>query len=443
MLERLIVTIDGPAGSGKSTTASLLAERLGYAYLDTGAMYRAVTYAVLERGIDVEDEAAVTRAAEDAAVDLQMVDGTTVLLLNGADVTREIREPVVSRQVSPVSRYAGVRRAMVRLQRRVGARGGIIVEGRDTGSVVFPHAQVKVYLIASLEARTARRRLQLKELGIEEGIEEIRNNIEQRDSIDSSREHSPLVRPPGSLAVDTTDLTIEEQVALIESHVRETAERLTKLAAREGTHDRHIRMRLYYRISHAAVRWVFRLLFGLRIYGEAHLRTGENFLFASNHQSYADPLVVGSAIPREVWFLAKKELFRNRLFAWLIRTYHAIPIDRDEIDRKTMKIVLENLKRGDSILMFPEGTRSRDGSILPLKAGLGFIALVSRVTVVPVYVTGSNSLCACLLRRSKLEVRIGPPIRIEEEYRSDDKKQDYWIFSDMVREALRMLQDEA
>ncbi|UCF03971.1 MAG: (d)CMP kinase [bacterium] len=442
-LERLVVTIDGPAGSGKSTTASMLADRLGLKYLDTGAMYRAVTWSVLQQGIDPESETDVTRVAETMELELRTINGKATFFLEGKNIDTEIRSSEVSRYVSPVSRYPGVRRAMVKLQRMITKDGGVVVEGRDTGSVVFPFAHIKVFLVAEISERALRRRKQLETIGIEQDINEITENILERDRIDSSRDHSPLVRPVGSILVDTSNLSIDEQVSMIETEVRNENERLADLRVGRGEKNPFGAMSLYYRISHFLVRWFFKLIFGLRITGSENLEFKENLLFASNHLSYADPPIVGCALNREVWFVAKKELFKNRLFAWLIRTYHAIEIDREEISRKSIKTILGILRKGMSVLMFPEGTRSLDGDLGELKSGLGFVARLSGTTIIPVYASGTNELKQCFLRRKKLEVRIGPPIRVRAEGGAESRKNDNTILSSMVRQALRILKDEA
>lgn len=439
----MIVTIDGPAGSGKSTTASALARRLGLRYLDTGAMYRAVTYAAIRRGVDPDDSEAVSAVARSIDLEVRTVDGDPVLFLDGENVEKAIRSPDVSNAVSPVSRHRGVRREMVRLQRSTALEGGVVAEGRDTGSVVFPHAHVKIFLIADIGARAARRRGQLNAMGIDQGIEEIKENISMRDTIDSNREHSPLVRPAGAIIVDTSPLTIEQQVSVIEQHVLREAERLAHLMVRRGESNPYEKMRTYYRISHIVVRGFFRLFFGLRIVGEDNLRFRENFIFASNHISYFDPPVVGCALRQEVSFVAKKELFSNRLLAWLIRRYHAIPVDRSEIDKTTMKRMMKKLKDGESILMFPEGTRSKNGSLGRFKTGLGFLSQQSNVSIVPVHVAGTVAMRDCFLRRRKLEVRIGAPIRVGKVNETRDKKRDYATLSSMVRSSMEMLKHEA
>jgi len=440
---RMIVTIDGPAGSGKSTTASLLARRLGLLYLDTGAMYRGVTHAVLERGIDPEDGVSVVSVAKGIELEFRRDGEDTRLYIDGVDVSKEIRGPEVSRFVSPVSRHPGVRRVMVGIQRAMARDGGVVAEGRDTGSVVFPYADVKVFLVADIDSRSERRRRQLKGMGIEQELDEIRDNILRRDEIDSGREHSPLLKPAGALLVDTSELSIEGQVDIIERAVIDEAARLRRIEVERGGRNEFARMRLFYRMSHLAVRLFWRLFFGLRIIGSEHLRNRERSIFACNHLSYADPLVAGCALDREVAFVAKKELFRNRLFARLIETYNAIPIDRDEIDRNALKLISSKLGSGGSILMFPEGTRSRDGAIGELKAGLGFIALHNGATVVPMHISGTNDLLGCFLRRRRLEVRIGPPIRTPEGYAPSDRKSEYRVLSGMVQEEMRMLKDES
>ncbi len=443
VLRGLVVTIDGPAGSGKSTTASILAARLGFAYLDTGAMYRAVTLAALERGIDPNDGPAVTRLAETLSIEAGGTGGGPAIRLDGRAVDREIRGAEVSRFVSPVSRHEGVRRAMVKLQRRAGARGGVVAEGRDTGSVVFPFAASRVFLVADAEARARRREAQLRSMGIVQDIEAIRDNIRARDAMDSGRAASPLVRPAGAFLVDTSTLSVEEQVGLIEAEIRSEAGRIADAAVMRGERNPFAAMRPYYRASRALVRAFFRGAFGLEVRGAEHLRFRENYIFASNHMSYADPPVVGCALDREVWFLAKKELFRNPLFARLIGAYHAIPVDREEIERKTMKGIFEILARSGSILMFPEGTRSRTGELRPLKPGLGYAAVSSGVAIAPVYVTGTNDLGRCLLRRRRLRVVIGPPIRLRADRIGEDRKREYRILTAMAASELEMLRDEA
>ncbi len=207
-LEGKVVAIDGPAGSGKSTTAKLLAEKLGFTYLDTGAMYRAVTLFALQNGVDVNDARALEAIARKVEIELK---GHQVFL-NGEDVSEAIRTPEVTKAVSPVSAHAGVRKAMVFRQRQMGEQGKIVAEGRDTTSVVFPDADFKIYLVASLDARAQRRMLEYAKKGNSTTLDEQKELLATRDNIDSNRDNSPLTRTPDSILLDTSSLTIEEQV---------------------------------------------------------------------------------------------------------------------------------------------------------------------------------------------------------------------------------------
>jgi cytidylate kinase len=223
---RLVIAIDGPSGSGKSTTARLLAEWLGYLYVDTGAMYRALTLKVLRAGIDPGDSEGISRIALQAEVRLEPRPGRVRVLLDGEDVSDDIRTSEVTRHVSAVSEVPAVREVLVAAQRVLGAEGGVVLEGRDIGTVVFPDADVKVWMEADLGTRAARRRLELAGRGASPEVEEVAEDLARRDAHDSGRRHSPLKRASDAVNVDTTDLTIEEQVEVVAALVRERLEEM-------------------------------------------------------------------------------------------------------------------------------------------------------------------------------------------------------------------------
>jgi cytidylate kinase len=207
-----IVAIDGPAGSGKSTVARALARRLGYTYIDTGAMYRAVACWALRLGMDLDDMLKMEQLAQETHVEF----AAGKVLMNGEDVTKDIREPHVSEAASKIAAYPGVRRAMRIEQRRIGAEGPAVMEGRDIGTVVFPEARVKVYLDASAEERAGRR---AAELGAE--VAQVAQEMAGRDTRDRSRAEAPLVQSPDAEYIDTTGMTPEEVQEAILKIVRQ------------------------------------------------------------------------------------------------------------------------------------------------------------------------------------------------------------------------------
>lgn len=225
MSKGLIVAIDGPAGSGKSTSAKLIAKKLGYLYIDTGAMYRAVTYLALKNDA-VKDENRIVELARKSEIELKFENTEVTVLLNGQDVSKEIRSAEVNEHVSDVSKISAVRKLMVEKQREMSKKSkGVVMEGRDIGTVVFPDADVKIFLTASLDTRAGRRAKEYTEKGSEVMLDEIKNNIINRDKIDSSRSDSPLIKANDAISIDTTNVTIDEQVNLILEQVKETAKR--------------------------------------------------------------------------------------------------------------------------------------------------------------------------------------------------------------------------
>ncbi len=209
----MIIAIDGPAGAGKSTVAKILAKRLGFLYIDTGAMYRALTLKALENNVSIDDEEAIVKLANGIKIELRNnPDGPLSVLLDGVDVSLAIRQARITQFVSDVAKIQQVRQVLVRMQREMGKMGNCVLDGRDIGTVVFPQAEKKFYIDASSNERVQRRFKELAGLGQDVPQEAVARDLANRDKIDSTRQASPLRRAPDAVYIDTTSLSIEEVV---------------------------------------------------------------------------------------------------------------------------------------------------------------------------------------------------------------------------------------
>ena len=212
----MIIAIDGPSASGKSTTAKGVAEKLGITHVDTGAMYRAVTLGLKLSGISPNDDASVCQYLSEIEL---YFDGNNKIHLNGVDVSYEIRSGDISSRVSAVSAIPEVREKMVIIQRRIAGEQNCVLEGRDIGTVVFPNAEFKFFLIADIDVRAKRRLIELEKMGETKSISELIEDIRRRDQLDSSRDHSPLIKAKDAIPIDTSQLTINEQIKKIINHI--------------------------------------------------------------------------------------------------------------------------------------------------------------------------------------------------------------------------------
>lgn len=209
----MIIAIDGPAGAGKSTVAKMLAHKLGFLYIDTGAMYRALTLKAIEQGIDIKETDAMIKLASSTGIDLMSnQDGSLKILLDGRDVSSQIRSPRITKSVSDIAKIKGVREVMLGLQRRLGERKNSVLEGRDIGTVVFPDADKKFYIDAQFPERVLRRYKELKEQDAQISMEDVTSDLRNRDTIDSTREFAPLKKAEDAIYIDTTNMTIDEVV---------------------------------------------------------------------------------------------------------------------------------------------------------------------------------------------------------------------------------------
>ncbi len=210
----MIIAVDGPSGAGKSTVARVLAKKLGFLYIDTGAMYRALTLKALENNVPIDDRLQIFKLAEGARIDLHNnADGSLSVILDGKDVSLDIRKPKITRVVSDLAKIKEVRQVLVKLQRELGAKGDCVLDGRDIGTVVFPDAQKKFFIDASPQERVNRRFKELKGLGQDVSENDVAKDLANRDKIDSTRKASPLRKAEDAIYIDTTKLSIEQVVS--------------------------------------------------------------------------------------------------------------------------------------------------------------------------------------------------------------------------------------
>ncbi len=385
-MANLIITIDGPAASGKSTVARMLAERLDASFLDTGAMYRAVTLAAIQANIDMGDEKQLLDvlnkrnfqfAAKKNPSRLGLAEaGKMTISINGVDVTDQIRAPEVTANARHIASAPKVREKLVELQRRFAAgEDKIVTEGRDQGTVAFPNARLKFYLTAT-PAERARRRAMEEGGTTRDEIEQIQREIEERDKSDQNRTVGPMRPADDAIVVDTTDLSAEEVVSRLEFIVHSSLK------------EYELPKMLWPRFARLLCKIFCKTFF------RPHPECRENvpdcgpLVLICNHQSFLDPVFCGIFVKRPLYYLARDTLFRG-LFGKLLVSIQTIPVKRGEADMAAMRTVISKLKQGNGVCLFPEGTRTSDGKITAFKPGFGLLCRRGNASVVPVLIDGA------------------------------------------------------
>lgn len=408
------VALDGPSGAGKSTIAKMAAARLGFVYVDTGAMYRTIAYYVIGKGISPDDSEAVKAALPEINIELKN-EGTQQVFLNGENVSDLIRTPEISMGASKVSAVPEVRAFLLGLQKDIAAKNDIIMDGRDIGTVVLPDAQVKIFLTASAEERANRRFKELQEKGDPSTYEEVLADINQRDYNDTHRDIAPLKQAEDAVLVDSSALTLEETAEEIVKVITEKTGKKKERRVRElmpvrpitKTHRlTHIKMFLY-TFLRFIVLGLYHLFYDISFEGTENVPKDGGNVFASNHRSYQDPVFIALHTRVPISYMAKEELFKHNIFfTGLIKFFGAFPVSRGKGDTAVIDTSIEKLEKGRNLVIFPEGTRSKDGKVGPGKTGVALVAAVAQTNIVPVGIVFEGKLAF----RKKVTVRYGKPL---------------------------------
>ncbi len=408
----MIITVDGPVATGKSTVAKRVAEKLGFIHFDTGAMYRCLTAYLLNNKIDYNDPIALAKALNDFTFEITLIKGQKHYFVEKEDVTNLIRSDAVNKEVSHVAAIKTVREKLVSWQRAWGNKGkSSVFEGRDLGSIVFPKADLKIYLSGSDEVRSKRRYNEMITKFPDQTftLDQVLVDLKERDRLDMTRTVSPLVKARDAVEIDTSNLTVEQ-----------VADQIVKLAEK-----RQKKIHFLYRATCGIVFFLLRLFYRLEVVGTENIPSGP-CLIASNHSSYLDPPIVASSCPLEMHLLARASLFRFPIFGPFIRSVNAHPVDTSGEDVQALRVVLNLLKEGDKVLIFPEGGRSFTKEWMPFKHGLAMLSLHSGHPILPVVIEGAHEIWPKEKSLPKIRGRLKVtylPLIYPDEFKSLPKKE--------------------
>jgi cytidylate kinase len=427
MVRKLTIAIDGPAGAGKSTLAKLIAKRLDYSYLESGLLYRTLTYEALKRKIDFADEKTLIKLAAEIKIEIKELDGEWHIFLNGEDISDRIKTPEVDEKVARIGKIKGVREEFLKFQRRMARNRGIVVEGRDIGTVVLPDADKKFYIDASLEERAKRKCKELKEKGYGVSLSKVREETRERDLADMTRKAGPLKKAEDAIKIDTTKLTIEEGIKAVLKEIKKKGKRW-----------------ILYTFLHMIGQLLLKILFRLEVRGRENIPKKGAVIIASNHLSFLDPPLVGVSSPRRLHYMAVAEVFKFFFIGNLSRRLGAFPVKKKGVDIGATKRALKILKDREAMLIFIEGTRSPSGNLLKPKPGVGMLAYKSGAMVIPTLIIGSQRALPfkCrFIRPRKIKVFFARPLAIER-FSHLKSKEAYQAMSDEIMNRIRKMQRE-
>lgn len=384
-----IVAVDGPAGTGKGTITKLVAEKMGFTIIDTGAMYRCVTLNALKEKISAKEIEKIEKMLEKISIEMKEEDGKQKVLLNGEDVTKEIRTPEIDRNVSEYCALSCVREKITPMQRKMGEKGNIIMEGRDIGTVVFPHADVKIYLDASDEEIANRRYKQNLAKGMDVTYEQTLEDIKKRNEYDSNREIAPLKQADDAIYIDSTKMSIKQVEKAVIKIIKKKQKEIKKIEAGYKETPETTWKKVQRSTIKGVLGFLYRIIYRPKMVGLENLPKDEGFIICANHVNYLDAAGLVLCNKFKIRFIGKADLLRFKILSYLARIFDIIPVKRDSSDISSIKICLKALKNKQILGIFPEGTRKGMAKNVEIKNGAVYLAEKAKVKIVPVGVQGS------------------------------------------------------
>ena len=404
----LKIAIDGPSGAGKSSIARAVAKKMGIVYVDTGAMYRTIGLFTAKNGVDPHNSEAVTPLLPRISLDIKFEDGEQHIYLCGEDVKQSIRTPEMSIYASLVSAIPAVRAFLLNTQRNMAKSNSVIMDGRDIGTVIFPDADVKIFLTANVEARAERRFKELTEKGMQTTYEKVLEDMILRDKNDSEREIAPAVAAPDAIIFDNSDYSFDESIEKCIEIIEKTLSDKEK-KVKTGKKEK----KSFYMKVHRLLARFLRFTMRIHAHGAENMPLEGGAIVCSNHISMWDVITIGSVIKRPMRFVAKSELRRIPVISSFLRAMGACFVDRGRTDVDAIKSCISMAKNGELVGIFPQGTR-RTGlnpADTPIKNGAAMIAYRAKVPMVPVCIVTKKMRYKFLRRK---DIYIGKPFMYDE-----------------------------
>ena len=407
-MSHLKIAVDGPGGAGKSSVCKQVARRLNLLYIDTGALYRTVGLYVKRAGIDPADRDAVVASLPGLSIGVRAEQGRQIILLDGVEVGDEIRTQEISMYASRVSAIPEVRAKLLDYQRSFAEEYDVILDGRDIGTVIFPDAQVKIFLTASPEARAHRRYLELTAKGVDVSEEAVLAEMNERDRADSTRESAPLIAADDAVTIDTSDLDFEGSVEAVISQIKAKRYALTPEKAKKNKKEKRSYRFFYYTLG-----WIIRFFHRIKVTGRENVPRSGGFVLCSNHIAILDIFSIGASVPRPINFLAKRELFKVPVLSFLIRSAGAIPLERTKTDLGAIRRSVELAANGNLVAIFPQGHRQpgKNPADTEFKSGAALVAYRAGVPIIPICIRMKGQKYR-IFRRT--EIIIGKPLNQED-----------------------------